>query len=569
MDLRRALILSLIALFLGPALVAGQGQCPPIPAAGPPRGANIFSEEQEMYLGDAVAEHVQRDFRVVEDPQLTAYLQRIGERLLRHVPPTNLRFRFLLSEIPEWNAFTMPGGRIYFTRKLVGFARSEDEIAGVMAHELGHALMHDPAVDMTRLLQKLLGVTRLTDRKDVVEKYHLLIENWRRKPQVLERSEKDERHEQITADQIALQAMARAGYSPQAYVDLWGRFTETQGKTGSWLSDLFGTTKPESKRLREMLKTMAVVPAGCAEARAAGGGDEFGRWQAAVVAFTGFGRQESLHGVLGQKVLDPPLQSDVRHLRFSPDGRYLLAQSDSQIYVLSRQPFDHLFDIEAVEAYPAQFTPDSQSVVFYDPALRVEKWNIATRQRTSVQDMVVRKGCLKSALSPDGRVLACYGGEYDLTLLDVAGGATIFEKKSFYVPNQFSLILIALLEKLDVEDLNIAWLRMAFSPDGRYFVAGTNDGSPLAVDMNNRKEVALPGSIKNLLRHSFSFVAPDRLAGVGGDKGEKSALVQFPSGQVLAKLPLVPRNELAGVARGDYLLVRPIEEFPVGVMNLK
>ncbi len=570
MDLRRPLTLWLILALLMPVLAAGQGQCPPMPAAGLPRGANIFSEEQEMYLGDAIAENVQRDFRVVEDPQVTSYLQGVGERLLRHMPGSKLRFQFLLSDVPDANAFAMPGGRIYFTRKLVAFARSEDEIAGVLAHELGHVIMRDAAVEMTRRLQKLLKVTQVGDRKDVVEKYHQLMENWRRKPEVLEHREGDDRHEQVTADQIALHAVARAGYSPQAYVDLWDRFTETKGKTGNWLSDLFGTTKPEARRLREMLKTTTALPAGCAEARSSTGTEGFRKWQGAVVAFTGFGRQESLHGVIEQKVLDPPLQGDVQHLRFSPDGRYVLAQTDSQIFVLTRQPFDHVFEMEAVEAQPAQFTPDSQSVVFYDRALRVEKWSLATRQRTSVEEMVVRKGCLKSALSPDGRVLACFNSDYDLALLDVAGGAPVLEKKSFYVPSQISVIIVRLLAMLDLEDLgDVAWVRMAFSPDGRYFVAGTRDGSPLAVDLSARKELSLPGSVKNLLTMSFAFVAADRLVAVSGEKGEKSAVVRFPSGEVVTKLVLSPNNKLAGTARGDYLLLRPVDQYPVAAMDLK
>ncbi len=523
-----------------------------------------------MYLGDAVAEHVQREFRVVEDPQVTGYLQRIGERLLKHMPPSKLRFQFLLSDIPGANAFALPGGRVYFTRKLVAFARSEDEVAGVLAHELGHGIMRDSAVTMTHLLQKVLGVSQVTGRADILEKYHQLEENRARKPEAYERSDKDEQHTQVTADQIALQAAARAGYSPQAYAELWDRFTETKGKTGSWLSDLFGTTKPAARRLREMLKTMAALPAGCAEARSSTGAEDFRKWQAAVVAFTGFGRQESLHGVIEQKVLDPPLQTDVQHLRFSPDGRYILAQTDSQIYVLSRQPFDHLFDIEAADARPAQFTPDSQSLVFYDPALRVEKWSLATRHWTLVEEMVVRKSCLKSALSPDGRTLACYSSDYDLTLLDVAGGPPVYEKKSFYVPSLISVFFIRLLALLDLEDLDdITWVRMAFSPDGRYFVAATRDGSPLAVDLNARKEISLPGSLKELLRNSFAFLVGDRLVGVAGEKGEKSAVVHFPSGEPLAKLALAARNDLSAPARGDYLLLRPIDRFPVGVLDLK
>jgi hypothetical protein len=50
--------------------------------------------------------------------------------------------------------------------------------------------------------------------------------------------------------------MARAGFAPHAYVDLWDRFQQTHGKTGSWFSDLFGSTRPEQRRLREMLKSI-------------------------------------------------------------------------------------------------------------------------------------------------------------------------------------------------------------------------------------------------------------------------------------------------------------------------
>ena len=71
-----------------------------------------------MYLGDAVAEHIQHNYRVIEDPEVTAYLTSIGERLTKHLPLNHLRFQFFLVELPEANAFVIPGGRIYVARKL-------------------------------------------------------------------------------------------------------------------------------------------------------------------------------------------------------------------------------------------------------------------------------------------------------------------------------------------------------------------------------------------------------------------------------------------------------------------
>ena len=69
---------------------------------------------QEMDLGDAVAEHLQNSHQVIEDEKLTSYIRRIGERLTKHLPPTNLRFQFFLFDINDVNAFTLPGGRILF-----------------------------------------------------------------------------------------------------------------------------------------------------------------------------------------------------------------------------------------------------------------------------------------------------------------------------------------------------------------------------------------------------------------------------------------------------------------------
>src|SRR5688500_8954060 len=57
---------------------------------------NRCDERQQMDLGDAVAEHLQNSHQVIEDEKLTSYIRRIGERLTKHLPPTNLRFQFFL-----------------------------------------------------------------------------------------------------------------------------------------------------------------------------------------------------------------------------------------------------------------------------------------------------------------------------------------------------------------------------------------------------------------------------------------------------------------------------------------
>jgi predicted Zn-dependent protease len=117
---------------------------------------NIFTEQQEVDLGDAAAEHIQGDFQVI-DADINDYLRQVGERIVKHIPPTHFRFQFFLVDLPDVNAFALPGGRVYVTRKLVAFVRNEDELAGVLGHEIGHIISHHTAIDMTRTFQAVLA----------------------------------------------------------------------------------------------------------------------------------------------------------------------------------------------------------------------------------------------------------------------------------------------------------------------------------------------------------------------------------------------------------------------------
>src|SRR5215475_7608474 len=365
-----------LALGQAGAVINAQQPCRP-PAPQVSREPNIFTEEQEVDLGDAIAEQIQRDFRVIDDDEVAGYLRRIGERIVKHLPPTKLRFQFFLVDLSEANAFVLPGGRIYVSRKLVAFTRSEDELAAVISHEIGHLVARQQSLTMTRRLREALGVTRVTDRRDIFEKYNLLVENAARKPEVFRQGDDHGDKDQIEADQIGLFALAASGYDPQAHARLFDRLAETKGKTGNFFSDLFGVTSPESKRLREMIKVVEALPPGCVETRAKEQASEYSRWQSAVVSYTGLGRKESLHSVVSKTAIQPPLRGDVTHLRFSPDGKYILAQDDSGISVLTREPFRSVFRIDAPEANEAQFTPDSQSIVFNTSDLRVEIWSLA------------------------------------------------------------------------------------------------------------------------------------------------------------------------------------------------
>jgi WD40 repeat protein len=587
--IRRARLCALWLLCL--AAAHAQQPAPPPAACQQPvvsaasRAQSIFTPKQEMELGDVIAEHAQRDYRMLEDPQTTVFLRRVGERLVAQLPPSEMRYQFFVIDLPDANAFTAPGGRIYVTRKLIAFAASEDELAGVLAHELGHAASGQIAADMTRIFREVLGVTSVGDRRDIFEKYNRLLDNTARKPGAFKRGDREEEGQQYEADRIGIYAMAAAGYDPQAFITFWNRLTDTKGKTGGWLSDLFGTTKPESRRLREILKGVSTLPPQCIAARSAVTPEEFKQWQGTVVSLTAApARGESLHAVLSKTRLDPPLRGDINHLRFSPDGKYILSQDDGGIDVLTREPLKHLFHVDAPEARPAQFTPDSASLVFYNRDLRVEEWEVAGRKLKSAKELYAREGCIQTALAPDGKTLACLDGKYALVLYDVATGEPFFQKKEFYVPDfndRFRLLFYFIFELEDVAEFD--WVSMAFSPDARYFAAGqksltvgitgfTNRLSTAAIDLTTRTPVQIKENAKRLLGERFAFIAPDRIVGLNLEDVKKSGIVTFPAGEVVEQFPLAGR--IAPVTRGDYLLISGVistgnQKLAVALFDLK
>ena len=539
---------------------------------------NIFSDEQEIYLGDAVAERIQKDYRVIEDPEITDYLTRIGGRLTKHLPINRLRFQFFLVDLPDANAFVLPGGRIFVSRKLVAAAQAEDELAGVIAHEMGHLVTHEGAIDTTRQFKEVLGVTAVGDRADIFDKYNQLIDNYNKKPGAFRRQDREKG--QLFADQAGMFALVASGYDPDAMARFWDRITETQGKKGNWFTDLFGTTRPEQKRLREMVKAAQSLPAECRQKSAATQSELFAQWKSKVVAYNGLGRKELLHGVLSKQQLSPPLLSDIAHLRFSPDGAYILAQDDAGINVLSREPFAPLFRIDTeFDTYYANFSPDSKEIVFYSDNLRVERWNIADAQRVDVKEVVLLKGCLQTALSPDGKLLACLDPDFNLNLMRVETGETVWSKKEFYEPSYWDALSIYMQLQLrgdDNTDLNIGVLNMKFSPDGRYFAAGYTTYRAIhnpsgtvgeVIDTSTFTKVSTPDSLKKLLAGGFTFIGNDRIAGINRETAKKSAIVKFPSGEVVTELELW-RKGMSGATHGDYLLIRPIKDYALGVMDI-
>jgi predicted Zn-dependent protease len=139
-----ALLASVAAL----ALVVGGSGCVRNPVTGWPE-VTFMSTAREVELGRAGAEQVRSEMGLVESERLDAYLNSVGERVARHSPRSDVEYHFAVVDMENPNAFALPGGWIYVSRGLLAIINSEDELAGVIGHEIGHVAARHAAQRQT------------------------------------------------------------------------------------------------------------------------------------------------------------------------------------------------------------------------------------------------------------------------------------------------------------------------------------------------------------------------------------------------------------------------------------
>lgn len=574
------LLVTLIIFVTSNAVVRAQDCSPPKIVANS-GNYNIFSPDQEMILGELTFQRRSGDLRFVKDPELNAYVDRIATKLVAHLPPTGLKFQFHIVDMPEANAFNIPGGYVLVTRKLIAFVNNEDELAGVLAHELGHAVVRHGASDFSELFKKILNVTQVGDRKDISDKYNLFLE--RRRTKSIYRNAGHENEQQLEADRIGLFAMVAAGYDPDAFAAFFDRLVETKGQTGNWFSDIFGKPKPEQKRLREMISITKKLPEACRENRQSTASNQFLKWQADVVSFRSTNTKEELPGLLWKKELSPKLRSDITHLAFSQNGKYFLAQDDFAITVVQREPLEVVFQIPVPDAKEASFTPDGQFVVFGTEGLRYEKWSIAERKPVEVRELVIRRDCWEHEFSPDGKYLACIDRATNLNVLETQTGNRVWQKEDFYRLSFWEyFIWIAATSKEGTD--NARFFNIEFSPDSRFLAVSRthkfrfryrinamtvaeSENTLLALDLTTFKPVSVGGDLKKISRRPFLFLDSNRILGMSNTKLADAGIFSFPEGKRLAKFEM-GAEELKGTASPNYVIIKPLSQAKMGIFDL-
>ena len=540
---------------------------------------NIFSVQQEIYLGEVMRARLNDEFEIVDDPEIVGMLDRIGQRIVKHLPPSGFEYKYHVVDMPETNAFIIAGGYVFFTKKLIAFVESEDELAGILAHELGHGVVRHSAIDVSLGFKKILNVDSVGDREDVVSKYNEYLSNRARKRI---RPRGHEGRQQIEADEIGLYAMTAAGYNPEAFSSAFDRLIDARGKTGSRWDDFFGRTTPAQKRLRVIVDGVKALPSECLSSRSEISQRNFEEWQAKVLMYKPTSEISKPDLVIRKITLKPSHRNNILGLEYSADGKLLLARDHSSIFVIRNSPYENLFKIDASNVEIAQFSKDSRSVLVLTRDLRFEKWDVASQKAVNVREIYIRGGCAEKRLSPQGDLLACFQrSSGDIRFLNLRTKEVIHAKEGFY--------------KLGIRETNLAGYgnsrvfdntEMEFSPSGRYFIAarlGTtfrigarfgprsrvrNRDAFYAYDFVEKKEVPIGGTLRGIISMPFSFASDSRIIGQHRKDPKKGGVFSFPDGKRIEKFPL-QANSLEVGRNGRYLLVRPIKTAPVGVFDMK
>jgi Zn-dependent protease with chaperone function len=113
-------------------------------------GWNLFSKEQDVQMGQEAVKEIEKEVQVVDDKQLTNYVAGIGKRLAANSQEPDYPYTFKVVADDSINAFALPGGPIYVHSGLITAADNEAQVAGVLAHEIGHVALRHSTHQITK-----------------------------------------------------------------------------------------------------------------------------------------------------------------------------------------------------------------------------------------------------------------------------------------------------------------------------------------------------------------------------------------------------------------------------------
>jgi predicted Zn-dependent protease len=212
-------------------------------------GVNLYSLEKEIALGRQLAQEVEREAKIVADPILSEYVNRLGQNLARNsdaVVPISVK----VIDSDEANAFALPGGFLFVNTGLLLRAETEAELAGVMAHEIAHVAARHATRQASR--GQLINIASVP---------LIFLGGWAgfgarqaaglAVPMTFLKFSRGFERE---ADRLGLQYLYQAGYDPPALIDFLEKLDALERRKPGTMSQLFRSHPPMSTRIAQTQK---------------------------------------------------------------------------------------------------------------------------------------------------------------------------------------------------------------------------------------------------------------------------------------------------------------------------
>jgi len=220
------------------------------------KGVNLYSLQREIALGKGAAMEVEKTAKMINDPVVTEYVNRVGQNLVRN-SDAKVPFTIKVIDSDEINAFALPGGFFYVNSGLILRADKEAELAGVMGHEIAHvAARHGTKTATKGELLQLATIPLIMVGPagwagyGLYEGLNLAI------PMSYLKFTRDAEKE---ADFLGLQYMYKSGYDPNAFVSFFEKIEAEERRHPGSIPKIFSTHPPTPDRVQKAQEEITTI----------------------------------------------------------------------------------------------------------------------------------------------------------------------------------------------------------------------------------------------------------------------------------------------------------------------
>ena len=218
------------------------------------KGVNFYSIEKEIALGKGLAQEVERQAKVINDPVISEYVNRVGQNLVRN-SDAKVPFTIKVIDSEDVNAFALPGGFFFVNSGLILKADNEAELAGVMAHEIAHVAARHGTRQATRGEIAQLGMIPLIfmggwTGYGIYQAASVLV------PVTFL---KFSRGFESEADMLGLEYMYKTGYDPTAFVDFFEKIETLEKRKPGTMAKVFSTHPLTDDRITAAQKNIETI----------------------------------------------------------------------------------------------------------------------------------------------------------------------------------------------------------------------------------------------------------------------------------------------------------------------